>query len=685
MEVKFMKIIKWGVIAIGVFFVLLVATVIIVPRVVDVQKYKPQIEKMASKAIGRPLTLGGEIKLSLFPWVGVSLAEVKLGNPPGFTAKNMLTVKSFEFRVKLLPLLAKDIQVKKMLLDEARLSLEKLKDGRENWEGIGQSDHKTVAQKKKQSSKESATGLPIKSLAIGEISITNGVLAWEDHGTGVKKEISAINLRVRDVSLDKPVHLVFSADVDGQPVSLKGKVGPLGNAPGKGIISLDFVLEAMNHLKVNLNGKVVDPLGKREFDFTLNISPFSPRRLVSAFGQNFPLQTADPLALDRLGIHARIAGSPEDIAISDGAMELDDSRLAFSAHINEFSSPNIKFDLGLNQIDLDRYLPPAAAKTVVEEKAPASVVKKTAEKKEQTSVATAEKKKIDYAPLRKLILDGKLKVGKLKVHGVRIQDLLVKIVAKGGKFHLDPLSLNLYHGVISSTGMFNCQEDVPKSSINLQLKDIQIGPLLKDCINKDFLEGTLASRVALAMSGDEAEQVKRSLNGKGSLSLKDGTIIGVDLAGMIRNVKSGLGLTEKTAKKPRTDFAELHALFTIVNGVVDTPGTTLKSPLLRLSAVGKADLPREKLDFRIEPKVVGTIKGQGDTRERSGLMVPLVVSGTFSAPKIRPDLQGMIGNGVPGTEEDLKKMISGDGTSDEKIKSIKKDLKGLLKGFSSGQ
>ncbi|MCK4379090.1 MAG: AsmA family protein, partial [Deltaproteobacteria bacterium] len=91
-----MKIIKWGVIAIGVFSVLLIATVIIVPHVVDVQKYKPQVEKMASEAIGRPLTLGGEIKLSLFPWVGVSLSDLHLENPPGFKEKDFLTVKSFE-------------------------------------------------------------------------------------------------------------------------------------------------------------------------------------------------------------------------------------------------------------------------------------------------------------------------------------------------------------------------------------------------------------------------------------------------------------------------------------------------------------------------------------------------------------------------------------------------------------
>lgn len=678
-----MKIIKWFVMTVGVVAVLLLATVFIVPHIVDVQKYKPQIEKMASEAIDRPLILGGEIKLSLFPWVGVSLADVQLGNPPGFTAKNMLTVKSFEVSVKLLPLLRKDIQVKKLLLDGAQLSLEKLKNGRGNWEGIGKSDHEEVAQNKKQPSAVSA-GLPITSLAVGEIAITNGVLVWEDQAAEMKKKISAINLRIQDLSLDKPVHLAFSAAVDGQSMSLKGMVGPLGKTPGKGTIPLDFILKAMNQLKVSIKGKVVDPLSKQAFDLVLDVSPFSPRKLVSACGQDFPQQTADPKALDRLGIHAGIAGSPQNIVISNGTLELDDSRMVFSAHVSEFSRPRIQFDLDLDHIDLDRYLPPAAVKTAAGEKLPAaSTAKKSTGKKEPSGVSGGGKKKIDYAPLRKLILDGKVKVGKLRMHGIRIQDLLMNVSGKEGKFQLDPLTLNLYQGHLSSSGTLNVQQDVPRSSIKVQVEGIQVGPLLKDSLNKDFLEGTLATQVALTMSGDEPEQIKRSLNGRGTLSLKDGAIIGVDLAGMIRSVKSSLGLAEKSAEKPRTDFAEIFSPFTIVRGVVDTKGTTLKSPLLRLSAVGKASLPRETLDFKVEPKIVGTIKGQGDTKKRSGLMVPLVVSGTFSAPKIRPDLQRLIGNGVPETG-DLKKMISGKGTPAKKIKSIKKELKGLLKGFSPG-
>jgi AsmA protein len=57
--------------------------------------------------------------------------------------------------------------------------------------------------------------------------------------------------------------------------------------------------------------------------------------------------------------------------------------------------------------------------------------------------------------------------------------------------------------------------------------------------------------------------------------------------------------------------------------------------------------------------VVGTLKGQGDTADRKGFMVPVIVSGTFSNPQFAPDLAGVakkqLQDALQGTEkpEDL--------------------------------
>jgi AsmA protein len=159
-------------------------------------------------------------------------------------------------------------------------------------------------------------------------------------------------------------------------------------------------------------------------------------------------------------------------------------------------------------------------------------------------------------------------------------------------------------------------------NVNLDVENIQAGPLLKDVLEKDVLEGKTNAQVSLSMSGDNAAMIKKTLNGNGQVVFNDGAIIGIDLAGMIRNVKAAFGLEQKPAQRPRTDFAELNAPFSIKQGLVHTPQTSLKSPLIRVTAAGDANLVNETLDFRVEPKVVSTIKGQGDAEQRSGLMVP---------------------------------------------------------------
>jgi len=129
------KAMKWGAIIIGGLVVVVIAALLIVPMFVDVQKFKPDIENWLSETAGRPIHIGKDLRLSLFPWVGFDLSQIRIGNPPGFKEKDFFTVKSADLRFKLLPLLSKDIQVKRFILKEPRIVLVKKKDGQWNFEG----------------------------------------------------------------------------------------------------------------------------------------------------------------------------------------------------------------------------------------------------------------------------------------------------------------------------------------------------------------------------------------------------------------------------------------------------------------------------------------------------------------------------------------------------------------------
>ena len=91
------KLFKWLLIVGGGFLLVVILALLIIPRFIDVQKYKPVIETKISEATGRPFTLGGDLRLSLFPWAGLALSDLHLGSPPGFEEKDFLAVKCTPF------------------------------------------------------------------------------------------------------------------------------------------------------------------------------------------------------------------------------------------------------------------------------------------------------------------------------------------------------------------------------------------------------------------------------------------------------------------------------------------------------------------------------------------------------------------------------------------------------------
>jgi AsmA protein len=658
-----MKALKWIAIVIGGLIVLVIVALLLIPMFVDIEDYKPQIEQMVAESTGRPFRLGGDLSLSLFPWAGVALSDVHLGNPSGFEEKDFVSVKSFEVRVKLLPLLSKQVEIKKFVLDRPRVLLIKGKDGEGNWQGLGKPSASPVEQPKGPVEGKSLR-LPIRSLVVGEFLVSNGSVLWIDRTTGMKKEIQNFRLELENVSLEKPIQVALSAILDGRPVSLTGTVGPVGKEPGKGTMPIDLKLAAFEEMNVEVEGTIQDAASDPTFDLGLVVSPFSPRKLMAALKQPFPVATSDPKVLDAVVLNAKIKGNARSVSITDGAMELDDSKITFSLNAKEFDRPNLAFDLNMDTIDLDRYLPSSG------EKKPAG------DEKAQPS----QRKKTDYAPLRGVILDGKIRIGDLKVKGVKAQNLEMKISGRNGLFQMDPLSLNMYKGSVAGKGTLDVRTDIPKHVASLDAKGIQVNPLLQDMLQKDFLEGKFLADLEIALQGDDAQKMKQTLSGGGELVFTDGAIKGINLTDMAQNVKSAFGAAEAETQKARTDFSELRVPFTASNGVVQTQGTTMVTPLMRLAATGKADLVQETMDFRVEPKAVATLKGKGDAKERIGIMVPVVVSGSFASPKFRPDVKGI-------AKEKLREKMEGvlKGKEGEEVAPSGDTVKDLIKKLPFGK
>ena len=75
--------VKWTLIAVGGGVTWIILILLVLPFFVDAEKYKPLLENKVKEMTGRPFTVGGDVDLSFFPFVGVSFFRSSFGQSTG--------------------------------------------------------------------------------------------------------------------------------------------------------------------------------------------------------------------------------------------------------------------------------------------------------------------------------------------------------------------------------------------------------------------------------------------------------------------------------------------------------------------------------------------------------------------------------------------------------------------------
>ena len=317
------------------------------------------------------------------------------------------------------------------------------------------------------------------------------------------------------------------------------------------------------------------------------------------------------------------------------ATKLDDSNINGKAGLAHFSPLSFQFDINIDQLDADRYLPKPAA-------AP-----KSSPSPEAAQKSPQAEQPLDLSALKALHANGSLKIGALKVSNVKATNVRVDLKAADGRVDVSPIAANLYQG--SLAGALSLQAaTTPVVTVKQTLTGITVGALLKDAANFDTLEGKGNLSLDVSGQGATVSAIKKALNGSAAIKLADGAIKGINIAGVIRDAKAKLGAlrgekNQAASQTEKTDFSELSASFSIKNGVAHNSDLSGKSPLLRLGGEGDIDIGNEKLDYLVKATVVATAGGQGgkELSDLSGVTVPVHLSGSFAAPQYKIDFAGI--------------------------------------------
>lgn len=114
----------------GGFFVLLVVAALALFLWIDAGAYKPQLEAIGSRALGMDVHIEGEVGLGFFPGLNLTLENVRILKQEAEIA----AIKEVKAGMGLIPLLKKDIRLRKVALIQPQIYIERDMDGVFNFE-----------------------------------------------------------------------------------------------------------------------------------------------------------------------------------------------------------------------------------------------------------------------------------------------------------------------------------------------------------------------------------------------------------------------------------------------------------------------------------------------------------------------------------------------------------------------
>src|SRR5712692_4425316 len=539
-------------IAIAVLVVLVIAAALIIPFVIPTDTYKQQLIARVKDATGRDLRVDGKMSFSLFPVVGLEANNVSFSNPPGAASKDMAKLGKLQVALQVLPLLHRDIEIKRLVLVDPVIDLEIDKQGRPNWQFSAATAPPTPA---KQPDKAPPTtgGSSLSELRLDDVRLVNGRVTYLDQRSGEKQELSEIGMTLSLPSLDGP----FAAD---------------GAATWR-------------NEKMTLDGAV-------------ELQVPSVRGLASWAGTPLKLPGT---GFGPLAISGKVNMAGSKIAFSDASLALDNMKAKGEFALDSGGArPALKGRLDVDKLDANPYLPPET-----QAKAAPSGSGAAGGAGGEAAKSGWSDEPLGLAPLKSADVEFALSAGGLQYRKIKVGKSVLALKLTNGRFEADLTELALYKGAGKGKVVLDGSGAVPGIEADFNLSGVQIQPLLHDAADLDRISGVGGFTTAVNGHGRSQREIIGALNGKGDLNLANGVIKGLNLVAMVKNVAASFQGAQRGADQ--TDFSALTGTYTISNGILRNNDLQLKSAEVPMTGAGIVDLPQRTVDYKVTPKIAGAI------------------------------------------------------------------------------
>ena len=567
-----------------------------------------------AQATGRSVEISGAVRPTLFPSLGVRAERFVIGNPDWVEAGPMISAEALTISVPWRAVFGSGIEIEEVTLSAPEIILVRAADGRTSWTFSQGATPRDVIETSDAETPDETDAAPDGALrlALDAATLTDGALTYLDLADDTRIDLSGVSAEVA-LPADGAARLAaaatingtaaeFTAEVDGLTDLLAGAVRPVTAAVAWDGGTADF------------DGRIA-PAPAAEGRLTVDARDLGP--LFALIGAPAPDLPAG-LGRDRIAASGQItlteAGT---LHLRQGDLRLDETALAVDLDVTLGGErPNLRGTvtgaaLTLPMVDADSGGAPAAS-GASGGTAPAAGGWSTAP--------------IDVSALFAADAEIGLRLDRLVAGDTTIAPFNARVVNDAGRAVVDIENAGLYGGTLAGQVVVNGRSGL-SARTDLIFAGVELQPLLSATAGFDRLQGAGSISVQLLGVGDSVAALMASLEGQGDLAFGSGAILGLDIAGMIRNFD-----TSFQGDGARTVFDSVTGNFTVARGVLSNDDLDLQAPWGGITGAGRVDIGARTLEYRVIP---GLIRGEDGGTD---INIPVLISGPWAGPSFQPDL-----------------------------------------------
>ena len=593
-----------------------------------------ELQDYVARKTGRTLVVNGDARLEFFPRLGVRLDNVFLSNPQGMDG-NFAHATNARLPLQLADLFRRKLKIREITLIHPVFNILIDREGRSNWVDDGKETQSGGG--------KSDTNVNAKEPLTLRVENASANFLDERSGQAFSLEDATANITIGD---ETELDAFGTAMLNGQLARIEAQVKSMRRVGGDGspldltvtspALTVNFTGRLSTAERLNLAGAIdaTSPdlrllakwLGS-EINGSTGLKNFSLAGALDSKGVVFSLAKAS-IALDGM------------VANGDVALDLTNKK------------PRVSATLATDLLTLDPYL----------------AAQKTTTTNPDSGNADWSASGLSFTGLNGIDGDLLLSTFKVKWNDAEFGPAEMSSTLKDGRLETAIRDASLYGGKASAKITLDGAKESPVLQLVLDARDIRGERFFEEFARVDWLAGTTGLKVSLSATGNNQQEMLSTLKGNFEIAVSDGEITGLNIVDMISKVRSAVSDGWGKGPENLTSFDGAAASFLIEDGVARSEDVKVESSAFQVSGSGEVDLLRRALEFKFDPALV---TGSGQTTR---LPVQVVVKGPWHAPKIYPNLEGILDD--PEAAYDA---LRGLGVSEKTFKEIEKEGGKLLK------